>query len=167
MTAAQYNGIIAALSSTPGIIAMYGGAVAPTGWLLCDGSTVNRVTYAALFSAVGTAFGAGDGSTTFKLPDLRGRSPLGVGTGSGLTARTMGASGGEETHVLTDAEMPVHDHGTGVLEGDFMVFTDNPKTIAAGTDIAHTTTPLTAPAGSDTAHNTMHPYQVVNYIIKT
>lgn len=66
----------------PGVPAMYGGASAPSGWLFCDGAAVSRTTYAALFAAIGTTFGAGDGLTTFNLPDFRGRSPLGVGQGN-------------------------------------------------------------------------------------
>lgn len=71
-------------SSIPpsGIISMYGGSAAPTAWLLCDGSAVSRSTYASLFSAIGSAYGAGDGSTTFNVPDLRSRAALGAGSGS-------------------------------------------------------------------------------------
>ena len=72
-----------------GIIIAYGGSAAPAGFLLCDGSAVSRTTYADLFAALGTTWGAGDGSTTFNLPDLRGRSALGAGTGSGLTPRSL------------------------------------------------------------------------------
>lgn len=73
----------------------YGGSAAPSGYLLCDGSAVSRSTYSALFTVLGTAYGAGDGSTTFNVPDMRGRSPLGSGTGSGLTSRSIGQNGGE------------------------------------------------------------------------
>lgn len=73
-----------------GIIQMFAGATPPSGWLVCDGSAVSRDTYSTLFAAIGTTWGTGDGSTTFNLPDLRGRAPIGAGTGSGLTARTLG-----------------------------------------------------------------------------
>jgi len=101
-----------AASSVVGSIIMYGGAAAPTGWMLCQGQEVSRATYSSLYAVVGTTYGVGDGSTTFNLPDLRGRSPLGAGTGSGLTARTLGANVGEETHLLTGAESgtSVHNH---------------------------------------------------------
>ena len=69
-----------------GIIQMFAGATPPSGWLICDGSAVSRTTYATLFAAIGTTWGTGDGSTTFNLPDLRGRAPIGAGTGSGLTS---------------------------------------------------------------------------------
>lgn len=88
------------------------------GCLLCDGSAVSRTTYAALFAAIGTTYGAGDGSTTFNVPDLRGRVPLGAGTGTaaGATAHARGSqptsgAGGEEAHTLSTAEMPSHNHG--------------------------------------------------------
>ncbi len=79
------------------------------GWLICQGQAVSRTTYANLFSVIGTNFGVGDNSTTFNLPDPQGRVPIGIGTG--LTARTLGAKGGSETHTLTTAEMPSHNHG--------------------------------------------------------
>lgn len=68
-----------------GSILAFGGSSAPTGWLLCDGSAVSRTTYATLFAALGTAWGVGDGSTTFNLPDMRGASPAGAGTSTGYT----------------------------------------------------------------------------------
>lgn len=81
------------------------------GWLLCNGQAVSRTTYAALFNAIGTRYGAGDGSTTFNLPDMQGRSPIGAGTGSGLTFRDINSPQvGEERHTQTIAEMPAHDH---------------------------------------------------------
>lgn len=93
-----------------GVILGFGGASAPSGYLLCQGQAVSRTTYSALLGVFGTTYGAGDGSTTFTLPDLRGRVGIGSGTGSGLTARTRGATGGEENHVLTVAELAYHQH---------------------------------------------------------
>lgn len=80
------------------------------GWLKCDGRSLNRVTYAKLFSVVGTAFGNND-SVTFKLPDCRGRVLGTIGNGTGLTSRALGAVVGEETHTMTISEMPSHSHG--------------------------------------------------------
>ncbi len=101
----------------------------PPGFLWCDGSAVSRtVDYADLFATIGTTFGVGDGSTTFNLPDLRGRVPVGqddmnntVGTGGGAISRvttagsgidgaTLGATGGAQNHTLITAELPVHNH---------------------------------------------------------
>lgn len=92
-----------------GSIQIYGGATAPSGYLMADGAVVSRTTYAKLFAKYGTVHGAGDGSTTFGLPDLRGRFPLGKaasGTGSSL-----GGSGGLIDHVHS---IPKHYHGIGV-----------------------------------------------------
>ncbi len=83
-----------------GTVLPYGGTAAPSGWLLADGSAVSRTTYAALFAVLSTSHGAGDGSTTFNLPDLRGRAIVGHGTGSGLTARTRGQTGGSENAIV-------------------------------------------------------------------
>ena len=126
----QANGGTAAPSwvASPGVptgsLFPYAGSSAPTGYLLCDGAAVSRSTYATLFGVLSTTYGSGDGSTTFNLPDLRGRMPLGAGTGTGLnasgtgkpsgtaqTARTAGQWGGEETNLLSTNEMPSHNHG--------------------------------------------------------
>jgi microcystin-dependent protein len=80
------------------------------GWLLCNGDIISRTTYSALFSAIGTAFGAGNGSTTFALPDMRSRVGVGVGTGVSLTARTLGGTVGTESETLTSAQIPAHSH---------------------------------------------------------
>ncbi len=83
-------------------------------WLLCDGSQVSRTTYANLFSAIGTRYGIGDGSTTFGLPDLRGRSLLGAGLGTAggtLTDRDINVKYlGEEQHTMTEEELVAHTH---------------------------------------------------------
>lgn len=103
---------------------------APSGWLLANGDAISRTTYSSLFSAIGTTYGTGNGSTTFNLPDLRGRLPMGSGTGVGLnasgtgvtsgtamTARALGAWFGEETHLLTTAELASHTHANTVSGG--------------------------------------------------
>lgn len=105
------SGVIEALMFQPGDLKVSARSSTPTGWLLCDGSAVSRATYSDLFSAIGTAYGTGDGSTTFNVPDYRGRTILGAGTGSSLTARALGDTGGAETHTLTTDEIPSHNHG--------------------------------------------------------
>lgn len=97
-----------------GTMVLFGGTSAPSGWLLCDGSAYSRTTYAALFAAIGTTWGVGDGGTTFNVPDLRGRAPIGAGQGSGLTNRTLGSKLGEESHALTLAENGTHAHTGGL-----------------------------------------------------
>lgn len=92
-----------------GVISQYAGSSAPSGYLLCEGQTVSRSTYASLFTAIGTAYGAGDGSTTFALPNLKGRIP--VGRDSAQTEfDVLGETGGAKTHTLSTAEMPSHTH---------------------------------------------------------
>lgn len=88
-----------------GIIEPFAGTIVPTGYLLCDGSAVSRSTYATLFDVIGTTFGSGDGSTTFNVPDLSGRVPLGVSS-----AHLLGSTGGSETVILTESELPAHVH---------------------------------------------------------
>jgi microcystin-dependent protein len=100
-----------------GSLFMFAGAEPPEGYLLCDGSPISRVNYSSLFDAIGTTYGSGDGSTTFNLPDFRGRGPLGAGTGAGLTPRTLGGSGGAETVTLDTTMIPSHTH-TGTTASD-------------------------------------------------
>lgn len=88
-----------------GMIAPYAGATAPQGWLLANGQAVSRTTYSQLFTVCGTTFGAGDGSTTFNVPNLTDRMPTGSGS---LYAR--GETGGAETRTLTTANLPSHTH---------------------------------------------------------
>jgi microcystin-dependent protein len=94
-----------------GAVVPYAGASAPTGFLLCNGAAVSRTTYAALFAAIGTAFGAGDGSSTFNVPDMTNRFAAGAGTtpvgGVGGSASLTGSTGG---YALTVAELPAHSH---------------------------------------------------------
>lgn len=172
-----------------GVIQMFAGSTAPSGWLICDGSTVSRRIYSDLFKVIGTTYGAGDGNTTFTLPDMRGRVPMGVGTGAGLTARTLGTTYGTETHTLATANIPQmttgfmsanssHNHSlnkevlTYVASGGSRydpypgsVWTGS---IAAGLTINSTNTDHTHTVGtaSPTAVNHVPPSLGLNYIIK-
>ena len=92
-----------------GTIINFGGSATPAGWLACDGTSYSRTTYADLFAAISTAYGAPTG-TTFLVPDLRGRNVLGVGTGTGLSARLLAATGGYEAVTLVDGDIPSHSH---------------------------------------------------------
>lgn len=108
-------------------------------WQLCDGSAISRTTFATLFARLGTTHGSGDGSSTFNVPDLRGQFVVGVGQGSGLTNRTLGAKGGEESVTLSAGQMPSHTH-TGT--------TDN-----GGVAHTHSVSGNTGTVSSDHTHN--------------
>ena len=121
-------------------------AVPPSGWLLCDGSAVSRTTYAALYAVISTMYGVGDGSTTFNLPDCRGRIPVGQKATGAFT--TLGGVGGEESHVLITAEMPGHVH-TGTTDSENATHTHSGNT--GGRSAAHThagTTDMGGPSGA-------------------
>jgi len=154
---------------------VFAGASAPSGWLLCFGQAISRTTYATLFSAISTTYGIGDGTTTFNLPDMRGRVAAGAdnmgGSAAGrLTSTTMspdgntlGATGGTQTHTLITAEMPAHTH-------------DVPAQIPGGNDIGGGGAYLAAgllnngtstSTGGGGAHLNVQPTPVLNYIIKT
>jgi len=146
-----------------GAIYWFGSTTPPADHLVCDGSAVSRSTYATLFAIIGTTFGAGDGSTTFTLPNLASRSVVGSGTGSGLSGRTLAATGGEENHVLTTSEIPAHTHpqdaatviGPGSTRPVDVGLT--PNTALGGT---------TQSSGGGGSHNTMHPFLVLVPIIR-
>lgn len=148
--------VVPSSSSTPaGSIQMYAGSSSPLGFLICDGSAVSRVSYAALFTAVGTTFGVGDGSTTFNLPDLRGRSPIGVGTYtdpvSGSLTRNLGQTLGAAAHVILEAELAAHNHGGGSHR--HQSFAD--VSVGAGALSSNTQSPAKVLSGGSAADYTM------------
>ena len=161
-----------------------------SGWLLCYGQAVSRTTYASLFTALGTTYGVGDGSTTFNLPDLRGRTIAGQDDMGGTSANrmtspingdTLGAAGGSESHALTEAELAPHKHflaadvttstrqtfdATTQLSKGFTAQNTNWEYYFSGASI-DATLGLSSSTGSGTAHNNVQPTIVLNYIIKT
>ena len=153
---------------SPGGIMLSAAQTPPAGWLRCDGSAVSRTTYSALFSAISTAFGAGDGSTTFNLPDYRGRVPIGSGAGAGLTTRVVGAKGGEETHALFGSE------GTLLPQS---ILTDHIESTAADTGftavpawVAGTGADLVVGDGNScigVGHNNVQPFVACSVFIRT
>lgn len=148
-----------------GGIMMYGGSSAPTGYLLCDGSAVSRTTYANLYTAIGTAYGAGDGATTFNVPDMRSRLPIGYGAGTGLSSRGIGNYGGNETHTLSTSEIPAHSHAA--TAGLFLeVYGAGSFNIPLAAGFAAENHANTANAGGGGSHNNMPPWLCVNFIIK-
>jgi microcystin-dependent protein len=158
----------------PGTGADFWGGTAPAGWYLCDGSLKNRVTDAALFAAIGTTFGAGDGSTTFALPDCRARvtAMADGGTGRFTAIATLGQAGGAEYQGLTIANLPAHNHGgtgVGLVGNNLTNGTSRAVGTADGTnsgyfqDIQLTGVGNT---GSGTGHYNVQPTIICNKIIK-
>lgn len=153
-----------------GTVMPFAGSSAPSGWLFCYGQAISRTTYATLFAAISTAFGTGDGSTTFNLPDLRGRVVAGkdnmggssadrlTNQSGGLNGDTLGATGGTETHTLDTTQIPAHTHGLdsdGGISGGGAASRSN----GAGTD------QQTGSTGGGGAHNNVQPTIVLNYIV--
>lgn len=171
-----------------GSLVCYASTTLPSGnWLLCYGQAVSRTTYSVLFARIGTAYGAGDGSTTFNIPDLRGRVPagadnmggtaanrLGTGQTGGITGSAgLGASGGEQGHVITQAESASHFHdlyvnGDSNYPAGFTGGAEAGKRASLGAITASFSgyPARTNVIGADGAHNNVQPTVVLNYIIK-
>ncbi len=115
-----------------GQLQAFGFNFAPRGWAKCEGQILAIVQYQALFSLLGTTFG-GDGRTTFGLPDLRGRSIVGDGNGPGLGVVKWGQKGGAETHTLTTAQLPAHNHDVKVGVNTAIGDEATPTAVLAGT----------------------------------
>ena len=167
-----------------GIIEMYGGQYAPHGWLICDGSAVSRTDYAALYAAIGTVYGDGDGSTTFNLPDLRGRVAVGagIGTADDATAHALGSSDGKETNTLVEDNLPritgyINHRGVGSSSN----FVTNSSGHFSHEQLSVTTTSAASGTQNVKAYrftyafgksdndaiDNMQPYLGLNYIIST
>lgn len=149
-----------------GVIVPYAGSAAPAGTLLCDGSAVSRTTYARLFSRIGTAYGSGDGSTTFNLPNAKGCVLAGYDN-TQTEFNTLGKTGGEKTHVLTTSEMPNHTHPTSNqwVDGATMGSPQNRIVLCSGGGLTPTVPPILSTSGGGNAHNNLQPYLTTNYII--
>lgn len=171
-------------NETPvGAILAFGGTAVPAGYLACNGAAFSRLLYAELFAAIGTTWGAGDGSTTFNVPDLMGRSPMGAGVGAGLTARTLAAKFGAEAVLLTAAEsgMPTHLHsfattiytnasavnpGVNLGGNPPGVYGTNSTAGYTGWNAPDGTVQNAAAKDATTAHNNIQPSTVVAFIIR-
>jgi len=163
----------------PGTIVMYAGRIdsgLPEGWLLCDGAAHSRMEYADLFNTVGTTWGAGDGSTTFNVPDLRGKAVIGSGGGAGqntdtrfgsqagLVSRNPGTVVGQNAVALSVSEIPPHAHGYTDTYG-----TPNYDTWGAyGTanSVFRDDTRKSGISGGGGAHSNMQPSVYVSFLIK-
>jgi microcystin-dependent protein len=169
LTNPQYPGDMKAVAYT----------AAPTGWLYCDGSAVSRTTYAGLFNKIMTTFGSGDGSTTFNLPDMRGRVPAGYDNGNetgrltevtsqGVSASTLGNTGGEQAHTQTESELYPHTHTPA--NGKPFVLADDATEISVGTSgttIYEPSITSLTDVGGGGAFNVVQPSLIVGWVIKT
>jgi microcystin-dependent protein len=177
-------------SSFPaGTVLPFAGSTAPDSWVLCYGQAISRTTYAHLFAVLSTTYGVGDGSTTFNLPDLRGRVAAGVDNmggstasritngGAGIVGTTLGATGGVETHTLTTAQLAGHSHiqqvdgtagagyaATAQHKGDTSGAAQGGTTNSTANN---STTVSTQSSGSGSAHQNTQPTMMLNYIMKT
>ncbi|WP_338874749.1 tail fiber protein [Spirosoma sp. SC4-14] len=154
----------------------------PKNWAFCDGRLLSIAQNQALFSLIGTTYG-GDGITTFALPDLRGRTPIGFGQGPGLTYREMGETSGSETVTLISTQMPMHNHllmasaqsaNQNSPENHFMAVSngvdsnsESPVSVNTyGTTASTTANPMSiSTSGGSQPHNNMQPYLTMNYCI--
>lgn len=152
-----------------GTIAEWGATTPPDNWLLLDGQAVSRVTYSELFSLYGTTYGAGDGSTTFNLPDFRGRVGVGLSDGDSDFG-TLGQTGGEKTHTMTVEEMPSHQHTINYRSGivsDYLGGSTADFGLAyEGQSVTGTYSGVMNNTGGLQAHNNLQPYITTNYIVK-
>jgi microcystin-dependent protein len=151
---------------------------APVGWLLCNGQLISISQYDVLYNLIGTTYG-GDGQSTFAVPDLRGRSPLGQGTGSGLTTRIVGQASGSESVTLISNQIAAHSHpllassATGTVpkpsttsalatqsNNDVHIYGAAPGNVTLAPQVI-------GPTGSSQPHENRQPFNTVNYIIST
>jgi len=162
------------MSDTPfiGEVRWFAGNFEPRGWAFCDGRLLAINSNQALFALLGTNYG-GDGRTTFALPDLRGRAMVHWGSGPGLTTRILGRKGGEESVLLTENQLPAHNHqlsgdssgGDSVVPGDRVISSVGRLRVfasSAGTDMGATSV---SSSGGGQAHNNMQPNISLNCII--
>lgn len=155
-----------------GEIRMFAGNFAPVGWAFCDGSLIPISENDFLFNLIGTTYG-GDGQNTFALPDLRGRLPMHMGTGAGLTSRVIGESGGVETVTLTTSQIPVHSHAPLAVSGNGNQSTpQNGVWAGAANSIYNSNAPnlamnatLGGSVGGSQPHDNLMPYLAVSFII--
>lgn len=148
-----------------GTIMTYAGNTAPSGFKICDGSAISRTTYASLFNIIGTSFGSGDGSTTFNLPNLKGKIPVGLDS-EDTDFEILGKTGGEKEHTLTIEEMPSHQHTLQNSNAGGSSVSWSSYGVSATSNVGFNGNVNTDARGNNQAHNIMQPYITLNYIIK-
>ena len=148
-------------------------SAARAGWLLCNGSAVSRTTYSALFAGIGTTYGAGDGSATFNLPDMRGRVPVGRDSGQS-EFDVLGEAGGAKTvshsHTLSDDAHAQIGSGSSYVSREITVPTYTFSKALGGAFASSNTYTKGVPLRGSTDTTTpsvLQPYRVLNFIIKT
>ena len=155
-----------------GEIRMFAGTYAPEGWALCDGQTLSISQNQELFALIGTTYG-GDGQTTFKLPDLRGRIPISIGRAASGRTYQIGQSGGAETVALSVTQMPAHSHVARALEGPgtaeaptqgFCATLDRNQYFKGDANAPMSDRAIQS-TGEGQPHNNLMPYLAVNFII--
>lgn len=159
-----------------GEIRLFAGSYAPENWALCDGRLLAISANAPLYTLLGTIYG-GDGRTTFGLPDLRSRVPIGMGTGTGLSSRTLGSMSGSEALTLTTANMPAHTH-TLYASSDPATAEDPtnavPAAVATGTQFltqsstvnpSYMASSMVSSTGGNQEHYNIMPSMALTYII--
>jgi microcystin-dependent protein len=156
-----------------GEIRIFGGNFAPAGWAFCRGQALPISENDVLFTLIGTTYG-GDGQTTFNLPDLQGRVPLHKGQGPGLSAYTIGESGGAEQTTLTIQQLPVHSHAfvastaggtTTTPESNVPASNNTAKIYLKDTPVGGLAATALTPSGGSQPHENRMPFLVINYII--
>lgn len=166
----------------PGFLQMFAGSSIPTGYLLCNGSAVSRTTYSALFVVLGTTYGSGNGTTTFNLPDFRGRVPSGVGTGDSTDATSwaLAQKRGTEGVSLSTAELASHTHSVAGSDVSSTLLTTGDQNVSSkqlnadsdnfdytlGATTATPTLGKVGTAGSGAAHNNIQPSLGINFYVK-
>lgn len=185
------NTFPAGVGAPAGAVLAFAGSAVPTGWLLCNGQTVSRTTYPALFSAIGTTYGAGDGSTTFALPELRDRTIFGVSA-----TKALGTASGSALVTLTTGNLPSHSHSLNdhthgmqhkhgvsyrrdnvvavnssyqrvISVGEATGNTDSGNTGNSNKATTDASSGNTGSTGSGTQFSVQNPYRALNWIIKT
>lgn len=143
---------VSELGLAVGTIVPYAGSTTPTGWLLCDGTAYSRAMYRTLFTAIGTTFGTGDGATTFNVPNLSGKFPLGKATAG--TGSTLGSTGGSLDHTHTG---PSHTH--------VVTSTTTAVQAGAGTTVVDAVTSPTGASGAGNTGSANPAFLALNYLI--
>ena len=155
-----------------GEIKMFSGNFEPPGWLFCDGRLMLISEHTALFEIVGNSYG-GNGLTTFGIPDLRGRVPMGTGAGVGLTNRNLGQEPGAETVILDVTQLPAHDHSlqatnssaTQNQPSNNILATASTAQYLNATHSVDMGSDAIGSSGSDAPHANIQPSSVLNFII--